>query len=113
MGKEVMLDLLGLSRGYSAPGARILLHALMAHPQVWFIVAESIASACYGVAMHVGEKLSPQEVCGSFEGMYRIFFKYLELGDRQRHFRFAYVWNEVGDEDALIRCSACRTAQCL
>ncbi|CAN0204492.1 unnamed protein product, partial [Laminaria digitata] len=63
--------------------------------QVWFIVAESVASACYGVARHVGERLTPKEICGSFEKMYKIFFGYLELGDQQKHFRFAYVWNEV------------------
>ena len=63
--------------------------------QVWFIIAESVASACYGVARHVGERFTPKEICGSFEKMYKIFFGYLELGDQQKHFRFAYVWNEV------------------
>lgn len=79
--------------------------------QVWFIIFESIASACYGVARHVGERLSPKEICGSFEKMYKIFFRYLELGDQQKHFRFAYVWNEVCtayilDNGPLCRCKS-------
>lgn len=44
-------------------------------PQVWFIVAESVASACFGVARHVGERLTPHEICGSFEKMHKIFFR--------------------------------------
>ena len=70
---------------------------------MWFIVAESVASACYGVARHVGERLTPKEICGSFEKMYKIFFGYLELADQQKHFRFAYVWNEVRSAATLVK----------
>ena len=69
---------------------------------MWFIIAESVASACYGVARHVGERLTPKEICSSFEKMYKIFFGYLELGDQQKHFRFAYVWNEVSARHSSI-----------
>lgn len=70
--------------------------------QVWFVLAESIASACYGVARHVGERLAPKQICGSFEMMYKIFFKYLDTADQQKHFRFAYVWNEVGSGERFL-----------
>lgn len=42
---------------------------------MWFIVAESVMSAFFGVARHVGERLTPHEICGSFEEMYKIFFR--------------------------------------
>lgn len=74
--------------------------------QVWFIIGESVASACYGVALHVGERLNPKDVCGSFETMYQIFFKYLNLPDQQKHFRFAYVWNEVPFSLVLVLVAA-------
>lgn len=70
---------------------------------MWFIIGESIASACYGVAKRVGDRLNPKDVCVSFETMHKIFFKYLELTDQQKHFRFAYVWNEV---PCLLLCDS-------
>lgn len=61
--------------------------------QVWFIVAESIASACFGVARHVGERLTPHEICGSFEKMHKIFFRHVYFRDGMAVY-IALVWYE-------------------
>lgn len=47
------------------------------------------------MARRVGDHLSPKDVCASFETMYKVFFTYVNWRDQQKHFRFAYIWNEV------------------